>query len=351
MVISCKFETERILMTTPTQNPQPTPERFFQAMNAHQLTEAMKAAINLDLFTAIGEGATTAAEIAKRCSAAERGVRILCDFLVVHEFLTKQGNRYALSRDSAAFLDRRSPMCVASAHKFLTAPLMMSMFQNLADTVRKGGTTTGGEGTLAPEHPIWVEFARSMAPMMVMPAETIARLVDADAGAKWKVLDIAAGHGTFGVTLARHNRNAEIHAVDWPNVLDVAKENAQKAGVNSRYHTIPGDAFKVEFGKDYDVALITNFLHHCDPQAIEAFLRKVHAALKPGGRAVTLEFVPDENRVTPPTAAAFALIMLATTPSGDAYTFPEYDRMFRNAGFASTELHPMIPGSILISKK
>jgi len=69
---------------------QPTPERFFNALNAHQQTEAMKAAIELEVFTAIAEGKTTAAAIAERCAAAERGVRILCDFLAIHGFLTKE---------------------------------------------------------------------------------------------------------------------------------------------------------------------------------------------------------------------------------------------------------------------
>ncbi len=71
---------------------QPTPERFINAINAYQQTEAMKAAVELEIFTAIGEGNTTAATIAKRCKASERGVRTLCDFLTIHGFLTKDGD-------------------------------------------------------------------------------------------------------------------------------------------------------------------------------------------------------------------------------------------------------------------
>jgi len=109
----------------------------------------------------------------------------------------------------------------------------------------------------------------------------------------------------------------------------------------------------VDFGKDFDLILVTNFLHHCDPSAIEKFMRKVHAALKPGGRAVTLEFIPNEDRISPPMPAAFSMIMLGSTPAGDAYTFAEFDRMFRNAGFASNELHalPPLPASVIISTK
>src|SRR5207248_3593706 len=113
-----------------------------------------------------------------------------------------------------------------------------------------------------------------------------------------------------GVTLARHNPKAKIVAVDWANVLQVAKENAQKAGVADRHSLLPGSAFEVDFGKDYDIVLITNFLHHFDLPTNEKFLKKVYAALKPGGRAVILEFVPNEDRVSPPESAGFALVML-----------------------------------------
>jgi cyclopropane fatty-acyl-phospholipid synthase-like methyltransferase len=88
---------------------------------------------------------------------------------------------------------------------------------------------------------------------------------------------------------------------------------------------------------------VPNFLHHFDPPTCERFLTRVRAALRPGGRAVIVEFVPNEDRVTPPEAATFSLVMLATTPSGDAYTFAEYERMLRAAGFARAELHALAP--------
>ena len=136
-------------------------------------------------------------------------------------------------------------------------------------------------------------------------------------------------------------------------MLTVAKENAQFFGASARYHTIPGSAFDVDYGTDYDIVLLTNFLHHFDPPTCETLLRKIHSALKDGGRAVTLEFVPNEDRVTPPQAAAFSMMMLGATPAGDAYTFPELEAMFRNAGFARSELHELPPTieRVVISSK
>jgi 2-polyprenyl-3-methyl-5-hydroxy-6-metoxy-1,4-benzoquinol methylase len=208
-------------------------------------------------------------------------------------------------------------------------------------------------GTVAPENPIWVKFARAMMPMAAMPAQVIAGMFGDLAGRKVKVLDIAAGHGLYGIAFARQFPEAEVYALDWAAVLEVAKENASAVGVAERHHTIEGSAFDADFGEGYDVVLLTNFLHHFDPPTCETLLRKVHAALKEGGRALTLEFVPEADRVTPPISAAFSLMMLASTPAGDAYTFAELERMFANASFARSELRdlPASPQKLVVSHK
>lgn len=334
-----------------TEQSQPSPVLFFDTANAYQRSAAIKAAVELDIFTAIGEGRSTAQAIAERTGASERGVRILCDYLCVAGFLTKEQNGYRLTQDSAVFLDRNSPAYMGGSLEFLLSPMLMQGFENLTEAVRRGGTQH--EGTIAPEHPIWVKFARGMAPMMSMPAQLMTALVPVEEGRKLKVLDIAAGHGMYGITFAQQNRGAEVVAVDWPNVLEVAKENAEKFGVHDRYSTLPGSAFEVEFGTGYDIVLITNFLHHFDTETCEKFLKKVHAALKDGGRAVTVEFVPEEDRVSPPTSAMFSLVMLAGTPQGDAYTFSEFEKMFKRAGFARNELRQLAPSpqQVIISYK
>jgi SAM-dependent methyltransferase len=339
-------------MSSPSAQ-QPSPQLFFQTINAYQRTEGLKAAIELEVFTAIGEGNATVPEIAKRCGASERGMRILCDFLCIMGFLNKEGNRYSVTSDSAMFLDKHSPAYLGGAIEFISSPTLTEGFKNFADVVRKGGTTMTDGGTIAPENPIWVKFARAMAPMMALPAQLTAKLVDPIGDRKLKILDIAAGHGLYGLAFARNNPQASVVALDWPNVLEVAKANAQNAGVADRYSTSAGSAFDVDYGTGYDLVLLTNFLHHFDPPTNETLLRKVHAALSDGGRAVTLEFVPNEDRVSPPDAAAFSVMMLGGTPGGDAYTFPELERMFANAGFAGSEMHELPPTiqRVVISRK
>ena len=314
-------------------------------------TAAMHGAIELELFTAIDEGAAGVAEIAAKCKASEKGIRVLCDYLTVGGFLTKAEGKYGLTRDSAMFLSKRSPAYLGGVTRFFGRAEFRDFFGDMAAVVRKGGCVIA-QGSTGDDWDGWVDFAHGMAAMMTPAAHAIAGLVDAKAGAPMRVLDIAAGHGTFGITIARLNPKADIVAVDWAKVLEVAVANAARAGVQGRYSTIAGSAFEVEFGSGYDAVLLTNFFHHFDAPTCEGLIAKVCRALNPGGLAVTLEFVPNEDRVTPPGPAEFALTMLGSTPAGDAYTFAEYDGMFRRNGFAKTEQH-MLPSthSILVSTK
>jgi 2-polyprenyl-3-methyl-5-hydroxy-6-metoxy-1,4-benzoquinol methylase len=218
-------------------------------------------------------------------------------------------------------------------------------FEHLADIVRTGRTTLPGEGSMERENPMWVEFAHSMAPMMAPMAAPLGTIVLDGHSGPVRVLDIAAGHGLFGIEVARQHPHAHIVALDWAPVLEVAQANAAKAGVGDRFETLPGSAFEVDYGGPYDIVLLTNFLHHFDRPTCVGLLSKVRAALKPGGRAAALEFVPNEDRVSPPMAAAFSLTMLAYTPAGDAYTFSEYQGMYREAGFARVTAHPVPRGT------
>ncbi len=280
-------------------------------------------------------------------------MRVLCDFLVIHGFLHKEHGSYRLSEESAAFLSKRSPAYLGTIIGFLSADWHFDHYAKLTDIVKQGGALDGDGDNTKPNDAAWVPFARSMAPMMMPSANFIAELLDAKSGKAIKVLDIAAGHGIFGVTIAKENPNAHITALDWPAVLEVAKENAERHGVASRYTLRSGSAFETELGTDYDYVFLTNIFHHFDVPTCEKLMGRVHAALKPGGRAITLEFVPNEDRVSPPTPAAFSLIMLASTRAGDAYTLAEYNSMFGNSGFTKTISHPVpgMPQTVLISEK
>jgi ubiquinone/menaquinone biosynthesis C-methylase UbiE len=325
-------------------NDAASPALIVDTLTAHQRSAALQTAIELDVFRAVGEGPGDVSSLARHCSASERGTRILCDFLVIMGLLNKEDGRYRHTPTSAAFLDPNSPACMASISRFMGLPAMHETFMRLTEIVRSGRTTLPGAGSVEPDNPIWVEFAHSMAPMMAPMAGPLGGIALDGLSGPVRVLDIAAGHGLFGIAVARQNPQARIVAVDWAAVLEVAKGNARKAGVEDRYEILPGSAFDVDYGGPYDIVLLTNFLHHFDKPTCVGLLKKVRASLKTGGRVAALEFVPNEDRVSPPTAAAFSLVMLASTAAGDAYTLSELETMYGAAGFDHVTAHAVPTG-------
>jgi hypothetical protein len=319
-----------------------SPDLFFDAVTSYHKTAAMIAALDLGLFTAIAEGADTAAALAGKVGVAERGGRILADYLTIQGFMTKADGVYALTPSSATFLDRRSPAYLGSAPDFLASPEFRAMvFADPAEVVRSGGSI--GLGNLGPDDPIWIKFARAMAPLVTATARAVAGLVATWPTLPVKVLDIAAGHGMFGISIALVAPGAQIIALDWACVLQVARENAEKFGVADRFQEIAGSAFDVNWGDGYDLILLPNFLHHFDPGACTELLKKVRRALAPSGRAFAIDFVPNPDRVSPPRPAMFALVMLFSTPHGDAYTSAELDAMGQQAGFRGIIGTPLPP--------
>ena len=327
----------------------PNPGAMFQAFNAYHLTAALKGAIELDLFTLIDTGATTAAQLARRANASERGVRIVCDFLTVNGFLTKKESIYSLTPDSAFFLSKQSPAYMGTAIFFLAHPAQMSGFLDMAAVIRKGGSVQD-QNAVAPDHPFWVDFARNMAPISAVGAPAMAAIL-AKPGVPQKVLDVASGPGAYGIEIARRNAEARITGLDWKNVVAVSAENAAQAGLADRYSTVGGDIFSADFGKDYDLILLPNILHHFDAETNVKLLRRMRAALRSNGTLATVEFVPNPDRVSPPAAATFSLVMLTQTPSGDAFTLAELQGMFQQAGFGASTTHeiPPSPQTLIIT--
>ncbi len=321
----------------------PSPALILSTINAYRDSATLRGGIDLDVFTAIGEGHDTIAQLAQLSDASERGMRILCDCLTTLGFVTKRDNSYALTADSAAFLDRRSPAYMGDAAYFLMGPLFTKDIGDVAAAVRKGGVVSSPRGSDEPDHPEWVEFARAMTGMQSLPAQVLAGLVDVKADGICRVLDVAAGSGVFGITLAKQYPNVEVTALDWPRVLEVTRENAIKANVAERVTSLAGDAFTLELDDNYDVIVIVNFFHHFEPSVCESFMRRLGDALAPHGKMYTLDWVPNPDRVSPPEAAMFAMQMLRQTPSGDAYTGAEYEAMFTAAGLPNVAIQPLEP--------
>lgn len=320
---------------------EPNPALVFETITAHQRSAALKAGVELGVFDALGDGPATAGALATRAGVPERGMRILCDALTIYGLIAKTDGHYTHTPTSAVFLDSRSPASMSPTIPFLMNNKVMTAARGLTETIRQGRTVL--ETPLAGEEVTeWVTFAQTMHPMMGGPAEFVAEVVTRD-GAPSKVLDVAASHGLFGFAVVRRAPQCELVSLDFPSVLEVTRANAERAGI--AIQLLPGSAFTAGLGNGYDAILVTNLFHHFSADDCVGLMRRFREALKPGGRMYVLEFVPNEDRVTPSVAAAFAVMMLANTPSGDAYTIADYNKMLDTAEFGGREWMD-VPNSI-----
>ncbi len=180
----------------------------------------------------------------------------------------------------------------------------------------------------------FVKLVESIFPLSFPAATALGRhLQISKTSAPLSVLDIGAGSGVWGIAIALQSPHVRIHAVDWPQVLEVTRRVAQKHGVADRLTTSPGDFFKADFGQGHRLATIGHILHSEGRERSQRLLKKVIAALAPGGTVAIQEFVPNEDRSGPPSALIFAVNMLVNTESGDTYTFAEMSRWLKSAGF------------------
>ena len=181
-----------------------------------------------------------------------------------------------------------------------------------------------------------------MAPMMGPMAGPLGAVVLDGTVGPMRVLDIAAGHGLFGIEIAKQNPQAHVTGLDWAPVLRVALENARKAGVQDRYDMLPGSAFEVDFGGPYDAVLLTNFLHHFDQADLRGTVEEGPRGAEPGWAcAARWSLCPMKIAFRRRCPRLSAMTMLTTTASGDAYTLSELTSMYHGAGFNGSTAHPI----------
>lgn len=309
---------------------------------SYQKTAAMKAAIELDIFTNIGNRCLSAEQISDITGASQRGVRILCDFLCAIGLLGKNTNLYNLSAEAKRFLDRTSPNYLGDVIDFLAAPEIVSMIiDDPSSYVIRGGASELTK--ISQESPVWVKFAQAMIPFASVAAKRTIAYIAKKAMQPRRVLDVAAGHGLFGIEVANVIKDALVTAIDWENVLAVARRNADLAGVADRYITMSGDAFDIDWGNNYDLVLLPNILHHFNQDGCVHLLSKAKDSLSVDGSVFVIDIMPNPDRISPPEQAAFAFRMLATTPQGDAHTCAEYETMAKAAGLTLAGTMQLLP--------
>lgn len=314
-----------------------TPERIMQFAWGYAPTLVIESAVHHGVFDLLDKGPLTSAQVARKTGASLRGIKALLDVLVSFQLLSRKGEKFALTDESATFLVSTKPSFYGLLFRHMTGQLLQSWLQ-LKEVVRTGKPATKVNSQKQGAK-FFAQFVESLFPLSFPAASALGNHLGVPkASAPLSVLDIGAGSGVWGISIAKQSPQVRIHAVDWPDVLKVTRKVAQKHGVANRLSTAEGDFFEADFGKGHRLATIGHILHSEGRERSQRLLKKVFNALAPGGTVAIQEFVPNEERTGPPPALIFAVNMLVNTEAGDTFTFGEMSQWLKKAGFKNPRL-------------
>ncbi len=312
-----------------------SPASLFAMLQGASTAAALKAGIDLEIFTHIAHGANTADKIAAEKKLPVRSTRILCDALVAFGALAKSDGHYANTPAAQMLLVKGSPVYAGAMASVTANPLIWQELARLTDVIRAGHTLLGNRSGEAEDNPFWQDFARGSRAMAQLAGPALAdTIVEKLPGKKLRrILDIACGSGYYGFTALKRFPDARLVSVDWPGVLKHTEANAHQAGVANRVEFRPADIFSGDLGAGYDLILAVNICHHFSADKNTELFRRLFAAGAPGANLVVVDMIPDEGREQERFALAFALTMLIWTRDGDTYTLSEYRKMLEAARF------------------
>ena len=324
----------------------PLPENLAYTLRAFQESRILLSALELDVFTAVGEGAT-AAEVAARIGTDGRATEMLMNALVALGALTKQDGAFRNTAAAAEhFVAGAPPGGRLSLMHYVN---LWNRWSRLTDCVRQG--TAVDLVDLEQRGEEWI--AAFIAAMQRHSQEGAPALVDAvDTSGVRRMLEVGGGSGAYSIAFAQ--ANPALHAVifDLMPVLAIAQTHIDRTGLAARVTTRVGDIQTDAFGDGFDMVLISSVCHMLTPEECIAMFRKSLAALNPGGRIVMRDFILEASKTAPRQAAVFSLNMLVGTPGGSNYSRVEYKEWLEQAGFTGVRhVELSTPATLMIGVK
>lgn len=300
-------------------------------MRGFQESRVLLTAVELDLFTAVGDGAQ-AETVAARLDTAPRATAQLLNALVAIGALTKRDGVFHNTAETARYLVASSPDCLRAG--LLHSVHMWETWNTLTDCVRTG--TTKAERVNETRRPEWTRaFIAAMDQRARGEAGHVAQAVHAPDARR--MLDIGGGSGVYSIAFARAYPELMVDVFDLPAVVKLTQEYVRAAGLSERIGTRSGDMRRDELGRGYDLALLSAICHMFGPEENRELFGRCYRALAPGGRLLMRDFILDPDGTSPRQAALFALNMLVGTPHGSTYTEAEYTEWLHGAGFSRVE--------------
>jgi SAM-dependent methyltransferase len=335
-------------MSNPT--PPLSPQRIMGMVWGYAAPLTLEAAVRHRVFETLDERAKTLAEISRDTGASQRGLRAILNTLVAMELLGKDGEKYKLTPESAAFLVSHKPGYQGAILRLISSQLLPNWLK-LTEIVGSGkpAAAVNQEGTGVE---FFGELVESIMPLSVPAAAMLADHIFSDLKSPATVLDIAAGSGVWGLAMLKKSPLVNVTAADWPAVIPVTKRVAQKHGVLDRMKFVEGDILTSDLGTGYRLATLGHILHSEGEKRSRVLLKRVFDALAPGGTIAIAEFIPDEDRRGPMMPVMFAINMLVNTDEGDTFTYSEMSGWLREAGFTNIrQLNTPGPSPLILADK
>lgn len=316
----------------------PELERIVEYFHNVWESAILVAALELDLFGLLHDGPCSADELAKTASIDSKGVRILLDALCPAGFVEKRDGKYALTSISARYLDPKSESYPGPIHWGAARPDRWAALGKLADTVRTGKPAMERNGD--PQmHFRGLVKAIAHSSLHAAPLLADHFLQNGKTAPGWSMLDAACGSGAYGLKLLQKIPESHLTFLDLPQVIELAKENAEELGLAERVNELPGNLLEMNLPEEvFDLILLSHFLHMISREDSAAIIAKLASAQKSGGYLAVHEFVPDENRSSRRFPLLFAMNMYISNGIGDTYTFGEIKAWMEAAGYSDVEL-------------
>jgi SAM-dependent methyltransferase len=316
----------------PMTNDAPTSERIMQFAWGYAPTLILEVAITHKVFDYLDETGHTAREVATYAHGSERGWRAILNALVGFQFLAREGDRYRTTPESSAFLVSTKPAFIGGLFRHISRHLLPA-WMHLPEIVQTGKPAIRVNNAREGEK-FFEEFVSDLFPLSHPPAKILGEHLGlAQASGEVRVLDIAAGSGVWGIALAQQSPRVKVTAVDWPGVLPVTRKHVAGFGLEAQFSYLSGDLLAMAFPAGQDIATLGHIFHSEGEIRSRQLLKKLHAAIKPGGTIAIAEFTPNAERTGPPQSLIFAVNMLVNTEEGDTYPFEEVAGWLKDAGF------------------
>jgi SAM-dependent methyltransferase len=309
--------------------------RLMQLANAYGESQALLAANDLGVFTAIGSSGRTAGEIARRCKADPEGMVLLMNALVGLELLALRGRRYYNTPLGRTYLDRRSPTAISNLLWLLGHH--WHDWSNLPMALRKGRP---GWASVTRSREFRRRFSLAMHERSHVLAGPTVNTVRLPAKAR-RFLDLGGGPGSYAIALARRHPGLEGIVLD--QAVTVARQLIRKHHMEKRLRVRAGSIFTADLGSGYDAVLVSNVIHVFDAKENRILLKRVRDALRPGGKVLIVEFFLDDTRTRPAKASLFSLMMYLFTESGQCYSWRETEGWLKTLGFGRFKRRRVTP--------